>query len=144
MRRPSAAAGSALFFAVAPGTVAGLVPWALTGWEVEAEWWPPLRVVGVVLVVAAAAVLVHAFVRFVIEGLGTPAPLAPCWYCSGMIRQFGIGTVVVGESRTFQGGIDWLRECGVQVVDLDSSECHDLLAEFIARHPEVWNEDIGE
>ena len=77
MRRPSAAAGSALFFALAPGTVAGLIPWALTGWEVEAEWWPPLRVAGALLVVAGAAVLVHAFARFVIEGLGTPAPLAP-------------------------------------------------------------------
>ena len=53
--------------------------------------------------------------------------LAPCWYCSGLIRQFGIGTVVVGESRTFQGGIDWLRECGVEVIDLDSQECVDLL-----------------
>ena len=70
--------------------------------------------------------------------------LAPCWYCSGLIRQFGIGTVVVGESRTFQGGIDWLRENGVEVVDLDSSECFDLLQAFIARHPEVWDEDIGE
>jgi protein-S-isoprenylcysteine O-methyltransferase Ste14 len=77
MRKPSAAAGSALFFAVAPGVVAGLVPWLLTGWEVEAEWWPPLRVAGAVLVVAGAAVLVHAFARFVGEGLGTPAPLAP-------------------------------------------------------------------
>ncbi len=77
MRRPTAAAGSALFFAAAPGTVAGLIPWALTGWEVEAEWWPPLRVLGAVLVVAGAAVLIHAFARFVIEGLGTPAPLAP-------------------------------------------------------------------
>jgi cytosine/creatinine deaminase len=70
--------------------------------------------------------------------------LAPCWYCSGLIRQFRIGTVVVGESRTFQGGIAWLRECRVQVVDLDSAECRDLLAAFIAREPEVWNEDIGD
>ena len=70
--------------------------------------------------------------------------LAPCWYCSGLIRQFGIGTVVVGESRTFRGGIDWLRECGVEVVDRDSRECAELLGEFIARRPEVWNEDIGE
>jgi cytosine/creatinine deaminase len=70
--------------------------------------------------------------------------LAPCWYCSGMIRQFGIGTVVVGESRTFQGGIDWLRSLGVQVIDLDSQECADLLASFIERRPDVWNEDIGE
>jgi creatinine deaminase len=70
--------------------------------------------------------------------------LAPCWYCSGMIRQFGIGTVVVGESRTFRGGIDWLRECGVEVVDLGSAECAELLGSFIAAHPEVWDEDIGE
>jgi cytosine/creatinine deaminase len=70
--------------------------------------------------------------------------LAPCWYCSGMIRQFGIGTVVVGESRTFRGGIDWLRENGVAIVDLDSSECARLLQDFIAAHPEVWGEDIGE
>ncbi len=69
--------------------------------------------------------------------------LAPCWYCSGLIRQFGIGTVVVGESRTFSGGIDWLRENGVTVVDLDSQECRALLGQFIAARPEVWNEDIG-
>ena len=69
--------------------------------------------------------------------------LAPCWYCSGLIRQFGIGTVVVGESRTFQGGVDWLRESGVTVVDLDSQACVDLLQGFIARHPDVWDEDIG-
>jgi protein-S-isoprenylcysteine O-methyltransferase Ste14 len=77
VRRPSAAAGSALFFAVAPGMVAGVVPWLLTGWEVDAEWWAPLRALGAVIVVAAAAVLVHAFGRFVVEGLGTPAPVAP-------------------------------------------------------------------
>jgi creatinine deaminase len=70
--------------------------------------------------------------------------LAPCWYCSGLIRQFGIGTVVVGESRTFRGGIDWLRESGVQVIDLDSDECAELLQSFIAAHPEIWDEDIGE
>jgi creatinine deaminase len=70
--------------------------------------------------------------------------LAPCWLCSGLIRQFGIGTVIVGESRTFQGGVDWLRECGVTVVDLDSDECYELLQSFIAAHPEVWDEDIGE
>src|SRR3982751_517460 len=70
--------------------------------------------------------------------------LAPCWYCSGLIVQFRIGTVVVGESRTFQGGIDWLRERGVQVIDLQSGECEALLARFIAAQPEVWNEDIGE
>jgi cytosine/creatinine deaminase len=69
--------------------------------------------------------------------------LSPCWYCSGLVRQFGIGTVVIGESRTFQGGADWLRECGVTVVDLDSDECFELLQGFIAEHPEIWDEDIG-
>lgn len=70
--------------------------------------------------------------------------LAPCWYCSGLVRQFKIGTVIVGESRTFQGGIEWLRENGVEVIDLDSEECFQMLNEFITAHPEVWNEDIGE
>jgi len=70
--------------------------------------------------------------------------LAPCWYCSGLVRQFRIGAVVVGESRNFSGGADWLRENGVEVVDLDNRECHELLAAYIAAHPEVWNEDIGE
>ena len=70
--------------------------------------------------------------------------LSPCWYCSGLVRQFGIGTVVIGESRTFQGGADWLREHGVTVIDLDSDECHALLSGFISEHPEVWDEDIGE
>jgi cytosine deaminase len=70
--------------------------------------------------------------------------LAPCWYCSGLIRQFKIGTVVVGESVNFQGGIDWLRENGVEVIDLASQECVELLAGYINEHPDVWNEDIGE
>src|SRR5215217_54618 len=70
--------------------------------------------------------------------------LAPCWYCSGLVRKFGIPRVVVGESRTFQGGVDWLRSCGVEVIDLDSQECVELLGGFIAEQPEVWNEDIGE
>lgn len=70
--------------------------------------------------------------------------LAPCWYCSGLVRQFGFGTVVVGESRNFQGGIDWLRSLGVQVIDLDSQECVLLLADYIRANPAVWNEDIGE
>jgi len=70
--------------------------------------------------------------------------LAPCWYCSGLVRQFRIGTLVVGESRTFQGGVDWLKENGVEVIDLDSRECRELLGDYIAAHPEVWNEDIGE
>ena len=70
--------------------------------------------------------------------------LAPCWYCSGLVRQFGIPKVVVGESVNFSGGIDWLRHCGVDIVDLASKECVQLLAGFISAHPELWHEDIGE
>lgn len=70
--------------------------------------------------------------------------LAPCWYCSGLVRQFRIGALVVGESRNFAGGLDWLREYGVEVIDLDNRDCHDLLADYITRHPEIWHEDIGE
>jgi cytosine deaminase len=70
--------------------------------------------------------------------------LAPCWYCSGLVRQFGFGTLVVGESRTFQGGMEWLRSLGVHVVDLNSEECVALLGQYIHANPAVWNEDIGE
>jgi creatinine deaminase len=70
--------------------------------------------------------------------------LAPCWYCSGLIRQFGIGTVVVGESVNFRGGIDWLQENGIEVIDLASNECVQMLAKFIAENPALWHEDIGE
>ena len=70
--------------------------------------------------------------------------LAPCWYCSGLVLQFRIGMVIVGESVNFAGGVDWLRERGVEVVDLASQECIAMLGEYIKEHPEVWNEDIGE
>ncbi len=70
--------------------------------------------------------------------------LAPCWYCSGLVRQFQIGTLIVGESVSFRGGLDWLIENGVRVIDLHSQECIDLLQKFIAEKPHVWNEDIGE
>ena len=70
--------------------------------------------------------------------------LAPCWYCSGLIRQFRIGTVVVEESENFTGGVEWLRESGVEVIDLGSRECINLLADYIASNLEVWNEDIGQ
>ena len=69
--------------------------------------------------------------------------LAPCWYCSGLVRQFGFRTLLVGESRNFQGGLDWLRSLGIQVIDLDSAECVSLLADYIRVNPAVWNEDIG-
>ncbi len=70
--------------------------------------------------------------------------LAPCWYCSGLVRQFRFSAVVVGESRTFSGGADWLRSNGVEVVDLDNKDCRELLEGYIVEHPEIWNEDIGE
>ena len=70
--------------------------------------------------------------------------LSPCWYCSGLVRQFGIPRVVVGESVNFAGGVAWLREAGVEVVDLGARECVELLGGFIAAHPELWHEDIGE
>lgn len=70
--------------------------------------------------------------------------LAPCWYCSGLIVQFRIGTVIVGESKNFRGGLDWLRERGVDVIEMNSGECEQMLSRYIAAHPAVWNEDIGE
>lgn len=70
--------------------------------------------------------------------------LAPCWYCSGLVRQFNIGTVVVGESVNFQGGIDWLKENGVEVIDINSAECVEMLKNYIEKNPDIWNEDIGE
>ncbi len=70
--------------------------------------------------------------------------LAPCWYCSGLIRQFKIGTVVVGETVNFEGGLEWLRENGVKVIILNSKECIEMLSDYIKDNPEVWNEDIGE
>ncbi len=70
--------------------------------------------------------------------------LSPCWYCSGLVRQFGIGAVVIGEARTFSGGHDWLAEHGVRITMLDDSSCAGLMTDFIAARPELWNEDIGE
>ena len=70
--------------------------------------------------------------------------LAPCWYCSGLIRQFRIGGVIVGESENFDGGVAWLREVGIPVIDMQSKDCIDMLGTFIAENQELWNEDIGE
>src|ERR1700681_1045826 len=61
--------------------------------------------------------------------------LAPCWYCSGLVRQFGFGPLVFGESRNFQGGIEWLRSLGVKVIDLNSPVCVSMLAEYIRANP---------
>jgi protein-S-isoprenylcysteine O-methyltransferase Ste14 len=76
MKRGTAAIGSIVFFVVAPGTVAGLIPWWLTSWQVDGAW-PPLQVLGAIVIAAGLAVLVQAFARFVIDGFGTPAPIAP-------------------------------------------------------------------
>lgn len=70
--------------------------------------------------------------------------LSPCWYCSGLIRQFNIGTVIIGESVNFQGGADWLKEFGVKVVDLNSPECIHMMGDYIEKNPEIWFEDIGQ
>jgi len=69
--------------------------------------------------------------------------LAPCWYCSGLIRQFKIKTVIVGESVNFSGGVAWLKKNGVEIIDLHSEECITMLANYIRNNPEIWNEDIG-
>ncbi|MFE2019438.1 nucleoside deaminase [Streptomyces sp. NPDC059499] len=70
--------------------------------------------------------------------------LSPCWYCSGLVRQFGISRVVIGEAETFHGGHDWLAGHGVEIVLLDDPECVALMRAFVRDRPELWNEDIGE
>jgi cytosine deaminase len=70
--------------------------------------------------------------------------LSPCWYCSGLVRQFGIGRVVVGDDLSFLGGQDWLAENGVEVTVLNEPALIELMGEFIHAHPALWNEDIGE
>ena len=98
------ALGSGLFFAVAPGVVAGLVPWWLTGWEAGTTW-PPLQVLGALLLLAGVIVLVDAFVRFVVEGIGTPAPVAPTQrlvvgglYCHVRNPMYlAVGATIVGQ-----------------------------------------------
>ena len=70
--------------------------------------------------------------------------LAPCWYCSGLVRQFRIGAVIVGESANFRGGLDWLQQHGVEVIEMHSDECTAMLAKYVAENPAVWKEDIGE
>jgi cytosine deaminase len=69
--------------------------------------------------------------------------LSPCWYCSGLVRQFNIGAVVIGEATNFHGGHDWLEELGVEIILLEDPACTRLLGTFIKEHPELWNEDIG-
>jgi cytosine deaminase len=70
--------------------------------------------------------------------------LSPCWYCSGLVRQFAIPRVIIGEATTFSGGHDWLAEHGVEITIVDDARCVELMTDFIAAHPELWYEDIGE
>jgi cytosine/creatinine deaminase len=70
--------------------------------------------------------------------------LSPCWYCSGLVRQFAIPRVVIGEATTFEGGHGWLAEHGVEITVVDDERCVELMTEFIAARPELWFEDIGE
>ena len=70
--------------------------------------------------------------------------LSPCWYCSGLVRQFGIGRVVVGDDRSFLGGQDWLAENGVELTVLNDPTLITMMGDFIETHPDLWNEDIGE
>jgi creatinine deaminase len=69
--------------------------------------------------------------------------LAPCWYCSGLVRQFGFQTVIVGESQNFSGGEHWLRELGINVINLANPDCISMMADYIRTNPTLWNEDIG-
>jgi protein-S-isoprenylcysteine O-methyltransferase Ste14 len=105
MRRGIAAAGSAVFFALAPGVMAGLIPWWLTGWEAK-DTWAPLVVLGAALIAAGLLVLVQAFVRFVVEGVGTPAPVAPTEHLvvGGLYRHvrnpmyLAVAAIIVGQA----------------------------------------------
>ena len=69
--------------------------------------------------------------------------LMPCYLCAGAVVQFGIRKVIVGESRTFAGAVDFMRSHGVDVIDLDLPECVEMMQNFIAANPQLWNEDIG-
>ncbi len=77
------------------------------------------------------------------RGMTMVTTLSPCWFCSGLVRQFGISRVVIGETRTFYGGPDWLADHGVEVLVLDDPECVAMMREFISAHPDLWDEDIG-
>jgi protein-S-isoprenylcysteine O-methyltransferase Ste14 len=123
MNKPTAAAGSALFFALAPGVVAGVVPWWLTGWDAEPAS-APARVLGVVLLAAGAAVLLHAFARFVREGVGTPAPVAPTRHLvvGGLYRYIrnpmyvAVVTCVMAQALLLSREVLWVYALGLMVL----------------------------
>ena len=108
-RRIRAALGSLVFLVIAPGVIGVLVPWLLTGWDVRNDWPWPMRLAGAVLVCVGAAALVEAFVRFVLEGIGTPAPVAPTerLVVGGLYRYvrnpmyLAVGAIIVGQALLF-------------------------------------------
>ncbi|MFG3280645.1 nucleoside deaminase [Streptomyces sp. NPDC048111] len=92
---------------------------------------------------AETAAFRHAGRQRSYRGTTMVTTLSPCWYCSGLVRQFGISRVVVGEDRTFRGGQEWLAEHGVEITVLDDPRCVSMMTDFIAARPDLWNEDIG-
>ena len=110
MRKAKAALGSLVFLVLVPGVVAGVVPWWLTDWQVQERYaWIPLQVAGLTLLVGGVFALLHAFVRFVIEGLGTPAPVAPTerLVVGGLYRYvrnpmyLAVAAIIVGQALVF-------------------------------------------
>ncbi|MFE4859984.1 nucleoside deaminase [Streptomyces sp. NPDC056670] len=93
---------------------------------------------------AETAAFRHAGRQRSYRGTTMVTTLSPCWYCSGLVRQFGISRVVVGEDETFRGGQEWLAGLGVEIVVLDDPRCVALMKDFIAANPVLWNEDIGQ
>jgi protein-S-isoprenylcysteine O-methyltransferase Ste14 len=134
VRRPTAVAGSALFFALAPGVVAGLIPWWLSGWDVRADWWAPVRVLGAAMVVVGAAALVSAFVRFVAEGLGTPAPVAPTEkLVVGGVYRYVRNPMYVAVVATIVGQALWLGRPGLLAY---AAVAWAAMASFVLLHEE--------
>jgi protein-S-isoprenylcysteine O-methyltransferase Ste14 len=123
MNKFTAAAGSSLFFASAPGVVAGVVPWGLTGWDAEPAS-APAQVLGVALIAAGAAVLLHAFARFVREGVGTPAPIAPTQHLvvGGLYRWIrnpmyvAVVTCVMGQALLLSREVLWVYALGLMAL----------------------------
>ncbi|MEX0757187.1 MAG: nucleoside deaminase [Acidimicrobiia bacterium] len=77
------------------------------------------------------------------QGTTMATTLSPCWYCSGLVRQFGISRVVIGEATTFVGGHDWLADHGVEIVLFEDPDCIEMMRRFESENPDVWAEDIG-
>jgi protein-S-isoprenylcysteine O-methyltransferase Ste14 len=134
-RRMMAAAGTSLFLALAPGIVAGLIPWWLTGWETgdPLPYLLPLRVLGACMVLAGAAVLLHAFARFITEGLGTPAPAAPTerLVVGGLYRYvrnpmyLAVTTVIVGQALLLNRPLLLLYAAAISLLNAGFVRCYE-------------------